>query len=128
LVWQNPLLELREKVSGVYPLGLMSEGLDTVKVLEMKGDKMGFVANGVDVSSAKYFYVGKKQVVELACPDCGKVFQAKEAFSLADLINKCHNQREEKLVNEKPCVCERIDSVSVGYVPSPECFGCGDED
>lgn len=56
---------------------------------------MGFIANGVDVSNANYFYVGRKQVVELACPSCGKVFQAKEEFSLADLINKCHDQRKE---------------------------------
>lgn len=84
---------------------------------------MGFVANGVDVSRAKYFYVGKKQIVEMGCPDCGKVFQAKEAFSLADQINKCHDQRKV----EKSCECEVIYSVSVGYVPSPECFGCGDE-
>lgn len=56
---------------------------------------MGFVANGVDVSNAKYSFVGRKQVVEMACPDCQKVYQAKEEFSLADLINKCHNQKEK---------------------------------
>jgi hypothetical protein len=72
----------------------MSEATDNLKVFGEIGDKMAFIANGVDVSGAKYFYVGKKQVVELACPDCGKVFQAKEAFSLADLINKCHDQRK----------------------------------
>jgi hypothetical protein len=54
---------------------------------------MGFIANGVDVSGSKYVYVGKKRMVELACPTCQKVFQAKEEFSLADLINKCHDQR-----------------------------------
>lgn len=82
---------------------------------------MAFIANGVNVSGAKYFYVGKKQVVEMACPGCGKVFQAKEAFSLADQINKCHDQRK------KSCECEAIYSINVGYVPSPECFGCDEE-
>ena len=56
---------------------------------------MGFVANGVDVSNAKYSFVGKRQVVEMACPDCGKLYSAKEEFSLADLINNCHDQRKK---------------------------------
>lgn len=79
---------------------------------------MGFVANGVDVSGARYFYVGKKRVVELACSGCGEIYQAKEEFSLADKINKCQC-REKKI-----CVCEKIVSINVGYVPSDECFGC----
>ena len=29
---------------------------------------------------------------------------------------------------EKPCECEVINSINVGFVPSTECFGCHEED
>ncbi len=31
-------------------------------------------------------------------------------------------------MSEKSCECEVIYSINVGYVPSPECFGCQEED
>jgi|LauGreDrversion4_2_1035121.scaffolds.fasta_scaffold46933_2 hypothetical protein len=84
---------------------------------------MKFIANGIDTALMKDVLVGKRRRVEMACPSCGEVYQAKEYWSLADLVNKCHDQRKV----EKVCVCERIDSISVGYVPSWECFGCDEE-
>lgn len=29
---------------------------------------------------------------------------------------------------KQQCKCEVIDSINVGYVPSPECFGCEESD
>ena len=29
---------------------------------------------------------------------------------------------------EKPCECEEIRSINVGFVPAEECFGCQDEE
>jgi hypothetical protein len=35
---------------------------------------------------------------------------------------------EQITQNEKPCECEVIYSINVGFVPSPECFGCHEEE
>lgn len=57
---------------------------------------MKVIANGIDTALMKDVLVGKKRMVEMACPDCQKVFQAKEYWSLADLVNKCHNQKRSE--------------------------------
>lgn len=56
---------------------------------------MKVIANGIDTDKMKDVVVGKRRLVEMACPDCGTLFRAKDFWSLADLVNKCHNQKEK---------------------------------